>query len=250
MAKEIERWVTINGKRVPIYADGSMGGFMKGKSHKPKKDSVNKTDEDFMEKENKRWEKEHGEWKDHAQGKNYQELVDKLKEGGFELESADAHDIQNSEYFNDEKVTLYDKDDNEYEGTYNRYSDGGREVVDIKPKSGKSNTKSAEPEGKHASGNTLEPGKEYKEKTAISALKHAREVYGDDIEIEPIGNQNSLKGARYKLVDGNGKTIGKVWENHQGTEATLTMSPSKSSQKKIKVGNKEVEVKKEHRKKK
>ncbi len=135
MAKgNIVRWITIKGRRIPIYEDGSMGGFMEGKSHEPKKDSANKTDEDFMEKENQRWEKEHGEWKDHAQGKNYQELVDRLKEGGLELDSADAHDMRNSKSFNDEKVTLYDKDGNEYEGTYNKYSDGGREVVDIKPK--------------------------------------------------------------------------------------------------------------------
>lgn len=37
MAKgNIVRWITIKGRRIPIYEDGSMGGFMEGKQHQEK----------------------------------------------------------------------------------------------------------------------------------------------------------------------------------------------------------------------
>lgn len=71
---------------------------------------------------------------DHEVGNTVNELQDRLKQHGLELESADLHDMRASSGFNDEKVTMYDKDGNEYEGTYNKYSDGGREIVDIKKK--------------------------------------------------------------------------------------------------------------------
>lgn len=64
--------------------------------------------------------------------KTHKELTDKLNENGLKLDSADAYDIRNSNSLNGEKVTMYDKDGNEYRGTYNKYSDGGREIVDIK----------------------------------------------------------------------------------------------------------------------
>lgn len=37
----IVRWITVKGRRIPIYEDGTMGGFMEGKQHKvdPKEDA-------------------------------------------------------------------------------------------------------------------------------------------------------------------------------------------------------------------
>ena len=58
-------------------------------------------------------------------GKNMDDLVENLKQKGFELDSADRHSPQDS-------VTLY-KDKKEYTATFNKYSDGGVEVIGIKP---------------------------------------------------------------------------------------------------------------------
>lgn len=64
--------------------------------------------------------------------KTHQDLTDKLNKNGLKLDAADAHTMENSNSLNGEKVTMYDKDGNEYRGTYNKYSDGGREIVNIK----------------------------------------------------------------------------------------------------------------------
>jgi len=64
--------------------------------------------------------------------RNYSDLTDKLNKNGLKMDSADVHTIQNSNSLNGKKVTMYDKDGNEYKGTYNKYSDGGREIVNIK----------------------------------------------------------------------------------------------------------------------
>lgn len=68
--KEIKAWITINGNHVPIYSDGSLGGVyekIKASGSGKKKsqmrddnDPANKTDHEWMEEENKRWEKEYG----------------------------------------------------------------------------------------------------------------------------------------------------------------------------------------------
>lgn len=60
-------------------------------------------------------------------GKNMSELVGNLKQQGFEMDSADQSSPQDS-------VTLY-KDKKEYTATFNKYHDGGVEVVNIKPSS-------------------------------------------------------------------------------------------------------------------
>ena len=57
-------------------------------------------------------------------GKNMKELVDSLKEQGFEMDSADQSQPQDT-------VTLY-KDNKEYTATFNKYSDGGVEVINLK----------------------------------------------------------------------------------------------------------------------
>ena len=57
-------------------------------------------------------------------GKNMNELCNNLKSAGYEMDSADKHSPQDS-------VTLY-KDKQEYTATFNKYSDGGVEVINIK----------------------------------------------------------------------------------------------------------------------
>lgn len=64
--------------------------------------------------------------------KTHKELTDRLSKSGLKLDAADAHTIENSNSLNGEKVTMYDNDGNEYQGTYNKYSDGGREIINIK----------------------------------------------------------------------------------------------------------------------
>ena len=114
-SKTVKRWITINGNHVPVYEDGTLGGV-----------AEKFTAYDGTEHE---WHAEK------ATGKTVSDLKDDLKKNyGLELESADADDMERSKSFNGEKVTMYDKDGNEYEGMYNKYSDGDREIVDIKQK--------------------------------------------------------------------------------------------------------------------
>lgn len=170
--KEIERWVTVNGARVPIFKDGSVGGpkalrdkvkAVQKKKDQKQVDEVNKSiakarkEADTYQKKQKakdkaehkknmqekkareEWEAEFGEeprklvsTSNVTSAKTHKDLTDKLKSHGLELESADAHTMRNSNSLNGEKVTMYDKEGNEYQGTYNKYSDGGREIVNIK----------------------------------------------------------------------------------------------------------------------
>ena len=67
-----------------------------------------------------------------VKGKDYKELLNNLKSKRLKLDSADDYDIEHSKAFNEEKVVLYDKNDKTYTGLYNRYSDGGREIIHIK----------------------------------------------------------------------------------------------------------------------
>lgn len=59
-------------------------------------------------------------------GKNVDDLDDKLHAFGFEMEAADKAQPQ-------EKVTLYDKNGKKFGATFNKYSDGGVEVLNIAP---------------------------------------------------------------------------------------------------------------------
>lgn len=58
-------------------------------------------------------------------GKGMADLVRNLKDNGFEMDSADQHSPQDT-------VTLY-KNKQEFTATFNKYSDGGMEVINIKP---------------------------------------------------------------------------------------------------------------------
>lgn len=153
--KEIERWVTVNGARVPIFKDGSIGGPKALRDKVQKKidnDPANKTDHSMIEADNKKAEKESNIKKykekgslrkqqeneikkkvDNITGKNIKWLDYNIKQQGLGMESADMEDIKrDAKFMNGEKVSLYDKAGNEYRGTFNVYNDGGMEVVDIK----------------------------------------------------------------------------------------------------------------------
>ena len=65
------------------------------------------------------------------------QLARQLREKyNLELESSDGNDIQNRpRTINGEKVTMYEigsEGNVEYEGTFNYYSDGGKEIVNIR----------------------------------------------------------------------------------------------------------------------
>ena len=65
------------------------------------------------------------------------EIARQLREKyNLELESSDGNDIQNHpERINGDKVVMYEIGSNgevEYEGTFNYYSDGGKEIINIK----------------------------------------------------------------------------------------------------------------------
>lgn len=65
--------------------------------------------------------------------RNLSQLRDKLKDYGVGMESADMADIESDpKFMNGEKISLYDKNNNEYRGTFNVYKDGGMEIVGIK----------------------------------------------------------------------------------------------------------------------
>ena len=59
-------------------------------------------------------------------GKDIDNLTDKLHDLGFEMDSADKVQPQ-------EEVTLYDKSGKKYKATFNKYSDGGVEILNIAP---------------------------------------------------------------------------------------------------------------------
>lgn len=80
--------------------------------------------------------------------KNIADLHTKLQERGLTMDPVHADAIKRGDrkpLYDGEKVSLYDKDGNEYRGTYNKYYDGGTEIVDIKKTGSK---KSVEPEKK------------------------------------------------------------------------------------------------------
>ena len=59
-------------------------------------------------------------------GKDIDNLTDKLHDLGFEMDAADKAQPQ-------EEVTLYDKSGKKYKATFNKYSDGGVEILNIVP---------------------------------------------------------------------------------------------------------------------
>lgn len=107
------RWVTSKGRRIYIPDEGEENPY----ANESKKGIANRVAS--------------GDY-DHEVGNTVDELTDRLQKHGLKLEAADLHDMRASSGFNDEKVTMYDEDGNEYQGTYNKYSDGGREIVNIK----------------------------------------------------------------------------------------------------------------------
>ena len=59
-----------------------------------------------------------------VKGKNMDELIENLKAEGFEIDSADR-------FQPDDYVTLY-KDNKTYRASFNKYFDGGVEVINFK----------------------------------------------------------------------------------------------------------------------
>ena len=124
---EVAGWITRNGVHVPIYGNYTVrggeepkakGSKFKGAGKKRKKVDTSKTS-----------------------GKTANDLNSNLKKKGLELDSADLSSMAHKD-FNDEKVTMYDEDGNTYEGTYNKYKNGDREIVDIKKTGGRDTGKS------------------------------------------------------------------------------------------------------------
>lgn len=269
--REVERWITVNGVRVPIFKDGSVGGpkaiadKIKNKTSKNITDVTKMKPGDTIEIEqfssitgkstgyktftlgsNNRWSSEDGEDFDNneheltkhstsnktgVQGnirkkdsgskekkskqidkdndlkekqikqnnekaktdnitsaKTHKELTDKLSKNGLKLDSADAHTMENSNSLNGDKVTMYDKDGNEYSGTYNKYSDGGREIVNIK--------KTGESPRKIARDNETLKEKQIKQNEAERNKLNAK--YADE-EHHPTAMGDVKKGDFFKL---------------------------------------------------
>ena len=124
---EVKGWITRNGVHVPIYGNYTVrggeepkakGSKFKGAGKKRKKVDTSTTS-----------------------GKTANDLNSNLKKKGLELDSADLSSMAHKD-FHDEKVTMYDKDGNTYEGTYNKYKNGDREIVDIKKTGGRDTGKS------------------------------------------------------------------------------------------------------------
>lgn len=124
---EVAGWITRNGVHVPIYGNYTVrggeepkakGSKFKGAGKKRKKVDTSTTS-----------------------GKTANDLNSNLKKKGLELDSADLSSMAHKD-FNDEKVTMYDKDGNTYEGTYNKYKNGDREIVDIRKTGGRDTGKS------------------------------------------------------------------------------------------------------------
>ena len=67
-----------------------------------------------------------------AKGAN--QLREKINNTGWKIDAADMHSIERGNLNTDDKVTLWDTNGKEYEATYNRYRDGGIELVSVTPK--------------------------------------------------------------------------------------------------------------------
>ena len=114
-------------------------------------------------------------------GKTANDLNSNLKKKGLELDSADLSSMAHKD-FNDEKVTMYDKEGNTYEGTYNKYKNGDREIVDIKKTS-----------SKEASKGQTEGNKETADKDNKEKPKNFKEGLKQHEGIQKIANDQNEK---------------------------------------------------------
>lgn len=196
MAKQVKKWITINGNHVPVYEDGSLGGIGANLQQKKDDEWEDYDEQDKLEAIAERYggsKPVSGSWDtevEHEQNaiaeafniskeEAKQKMIDELgftedqfkdidaKEGisvtgrqdpndkanhksgnhslakelrekhGLELESTDGNDIQNHpEKLDGKEVTLYDKDDNEYTGTFHYDKETGEKTVEGIKKAG------------------------------------------------------------------------------------------------------------------
>jgi len=129
---EVQGWITRNGVHVPIYENYTVRGGAEPKSKGSKFKSAGRKKKKVDTST--------------TSGKTANDLNSNLKKKGLELDSADLSSMAHKD-FNDEKVTMYDKDGNTYEGTYNKYKNGDREIVDIKKTGGRDTGKSEASKG-------------------------------------------------------------------------------------------------------
>ena len=123
---------------------------------------------------------------------SHTQLVDKLKSNGLELDAADSHTMSKSNSLNGEKVTMYDKDGNEYQGTYNKYSDGGREIVNIKKtKEGK----------KESLKKQINKDFDTKEKQIANNKKQADTLNNNKSSLEKAIRQAKINAINTKILD-------------------------------------------------
>lgn len=214
MAKEVKQWITVNGHHVPIFEGESKADAVKR--------AVNKQGETKKTSEKKApARKQLEKVPKHVTGKNLSELHKNLEEQGLGMESVDAEDIKRYNDMNGEKVSLYDAYGNEYRGTFNKYSDGGMEVVNIKKE-----WHNRKPTDTYSTG-VKEKDEVAKEKQITENKKQADERNGI-----PTRSQEEINSGKYdkykqgmayknaKTVQVNGKTY-KVWgdTNYKGTFA-------------------------------
>lgn len=185
---EVAGWITRNGVHVPIYGNYTVrggeepkakGSKFKGAGKKRKKVDTSTTS-----------------------GKTANDLNSNLKKKGLELDSADLSSMAHKD-FNDEKVTMYDKDGNTYEGTYNKYKNGDREIVDIKKTGGRDTGKSEVSKGH------TEEGKGAVRDSRSNAINEMKSRYNDgehDVTLMKKGDEykvaKDLKESEYAETKG------------------------------------------------
>ena len=128
----IQGWITKNGVHIPIY-----GTYTVREGHEP-------TVKGSRFKGGKKKKVDTST----TMGKTTKQLEDNLKKKGLVLEAADKADMAHKD-FNDEKVTLYDNDGNVYRGTYNRYQNGDKEIVNIERDRSAEKVQAGQIEGKN-----------------------------------------------------------------------------------------------------
>ena len=114
----VQKEVQVRGKNGQIFMRKQ---WVKASEDQPIQKPAGKPDEDKSKSD----KTSKNSQQSHFTGKNMDELLSNLKNSGYEMDSADQHQPQDT-------VTLY-KDKQEFTATFNKYSDGGVEVINIKP---------------------------------------------------------------------------------------------------------------------
>lgn len=137
----------------------------------------------------------------HFTGKSKDELWSNLKSAGYEVDSADKHTPQ-------DKITLY-KDKQEFTATFNKYSDRGVEVSNIKPAQ-TSTAADKKPSQSYTSTGDLQ----YNGQTISKIFKHGAYMY-------------KVRGV--KDLFGSQKQAKEYVDRHKSDQNTATQDKSKAS---------------------